>query len=58
MAGNQFAEQNFAAMSHLPNTQLGYNAVVNLRHAHDYARRAESLLEAERSRVGLALAWN
>lgn len=55
VAGNNFAEQNFSAMAHLPNGQLGYNAVVNLRHAREYARRADALLDAELSRIGLAL---
>jgi hypothetical protein len=54
VAGNKFAEQNFAAMSHLPDTQLGYNAVANLRHAREYTRRAASLLDAELSRAGVA----
>jgi hypothetical protein len=53
VAGNNFAERDFAAMSHLPNSQLGYNAVVNLRHAHEYARHAASLLDAELRRAGL-----
>jgi hypothetical protein len=55
VAGNKFAEQNFAAMSRLTNEQLGYNAVVNLRHAREYVRRADALLDAELRRVGLAL---
>lgn len=54
VAGNKFAEQNFAAMSRLTNEQLGYNAVVNLRHAREYVRRADALLDAELSRTGLA----
>ncbi|MDT7605456.1 MAG: hypothetical protein QOF61_3453 [Acidobacteriota bacterium] len=58
VAGNKFAEQDFAAMSHLPDVQLGYNAIVNLRHARDYTRHAEALLDAELSRVGLKMAKN
>jgi hypothetical protein len=55
VAGNKFAEQNFAAMSRLTDEQLGYNAVVNLRHAREYVRRGDALLDAELSRIGLAL---
>jgi hypothetical protein len=54
VAGNKFAEQNFAAMSHLPDAQLGYNAVANLRHAREYTRRAASLLDEALSRAGAA----
>lgn len=54
-AGGNFAEQNFAAMSRLTNVQLGYNAVVNLRRARQYARRAGARLDAESMRMGLTL---
>ncbi|MFN2480192.1 MAG: hypothetical protein ABR554_01735, partial [Pyrinomonadaceae bacterium] len=54
-AGGNIAEQNFAAMTHLTNGQIGYNAVVNLRHARECARRADALLDAELKRIGLAL---
>ncbi|MFL6227363.1 MAG: hypothetical protein ACJ741_01135 [Pyrinomonadaceae bacterium] len=54
VSGNNFDAADFAAMSHVPAPQLGYNAVVNLRHARDYARRAETLLDAELRRAGLA----
>jgi hypothetical protein len=54
VAGDNLAERDFAAMSHIPDAQLGYNAVVNMRHAREYARRAGALLDAELSRVGLA----
>jgi hypothetical protein len=57
VSGGAFAEQNFAAMSRLPDTVLGYNAVINLRHARDYSRRADVRLDAELSRAGYATAW-
>jgi hypothetical protein len=58
VAGNNFVAHDFAAMSRVPDTQLGYNAVANLRHARAYARHAASLLDAQLSRAGLALAGN
>lgn len=58
VAGSKFAGQNFAAMSHLPDTQLGYNAVANLRHAREYAHRAAALLDAGLSRAGVATTKN
>jgi hypothetical protein len=58
VAGNNFAAHDFAAMSRVPDTQLGYNAVANLRHARAYAQHAASLLDAQLSRAGLALAGN
>jgi hypothetical protein len=56
VSGGAFAEQNFAAMSRLPDTVLGYNAVINLRHARDYSRRADARLDAELARAGYATA--
>jgi hypothetical protein len=58
VVGNNFAAPDFAAMSRVPDTQLGYNAVANLRHARQYAKHAASLLDAQLSRAGLALAGN
>jgi hypothetical protein len=52
VTNNKFTGQNFAAMAHVAETQLGYNAVINFRHAHEYTRRAESLAAAELSRAG------
>jgi hypothetical protein len=52
VTNNKFVGQNFAAMSHIAETQLGYNAVINFRHAHEYTRRAESLAAAESTRAG------
>lgn len=54
VSGNAFAEQNFGAMSRLPDTVLGYNAVINLRHARDYSRRADARLDAGLIRAGFA----
>lgn len=51
---NRYVAQNFAAMAHVCETQLGYNAVVNLRHARDYTRRAGTIAEAESRRAGFA----
>jgi hypothetical protein len=56
VSGGAFAEQNFAAMSRLPDTVLGYNAVINLRHARDYSRRADARLDAELARAGYVMA--
>ncbi|MDT7543667.1 MAG: hypothetical protein QOE33_3571 [Acidobacteriota bacterium] len=52
VTNNKYIAGNFAAMARLTETQLGYNAVVNLRHAREYTRRAESLVIAESSRAG------
>ncbi|MCA1817172.1 MAG: hypothetical protein LC746_12320 [Acidobacteria bacterium] len=49
-----FAEQNFAAMSRLPDTVLGYNAVANVRHARDCSRRAGARLDAALGGAGFA----
>jgi hypothetical protein len=54
VSGNAFARQNFAAMSRMPDTVLGYNAVINVRHARDYSRRADARLDTELSRAGYA----
>lgn len=52
VTNNRYVAQDFAAMSHLDETQLGYNAVVNLRHARAYTRRAAALADAEFVRAG------
>jgi hypothetical protein len=52
VTNNRYVAGNFAAMSRLTETQLGYNAVVNLRHAREYTRRAASLAATESSRAG------
>jgi hypothetical protein len=52
VTNNKFTGQNFASMSHIAETQLGYNAVINLRHAREYTRRAEVLAAAESTRAG------
>ncbi|MDQ3908526.1 MAG: hypothetical protein M3268_09300 [Acidobacteriota bacterium] len=54
VTNNRYASRDFAAMAHVDGVQLGYNAVVNLRHAREYTRRAEASAEAERKRAGFA----
>jgi hypothetical protein len=54
VTGNGYVAENFAAMAHVGEAQLGYNAVVNLRHAREYTRRAEALVKAESIRAGYA----
>jgi hypothetical protein len=52
VVNDKYVAQNFAAMSHTDETQVGYNAVVNLRHAREYTRRAAALADAEFVRAG------
>lgn len=58
VSGNAFAERNFGAMSRLPDSVLGYNAVANVRHARDYTRRAQSRLDAALGGAGFAAKTN